>query len=433
MANQFEEYGKQGLQHWNGMVDEEFLRSLRGSSGVKVYREMADNDDMIGASLFSMEMLIRQVPWDRESGGNHPMDEECREFLLSGMEDMDVSWTDFISEVLSFLTYGWSYHEIVYKRRGGNSKRKETNSKYNDGLIGWRKLPLRSQDTLERWEYEGDDLRGMWQSAPPNYEKIFIPLEKALHFRTKSRKGNPEGRSILRNAYRSWYFKKRIQELEGIGIERDLAGLPVLITPEGFDISSPENLPQKLMAERLIRTVKRDENEGILLPHGWDLKLLTTGGSRQIDTNETIGRYNTAIATTMLSDFVTLGHEGVGSYALSSDKTALFASAMGAFLDVICQVMNNQAIPRLIDLNGDKFRHISDYPKLVHGDIESRNLEELGNFLKTATGAGIITPDETLEDHIRREACLPERDPDTAYGLQGTASAGFTFQPEEEP
>lgn len=361
------------------------------------------------------------------------MDEECREFLLSCMEDMDVSWTDFISEVLSFLTYGWSYHEIVYKRRGGNSKRKETNSKYNDGLIGWRKLPLRSQDTLERWEYEGDDLRGMWQSAPPNYEKIFIPLEKALHFRTKSRKGNPEGRSILRNAYRSWYFKKRIQELEGIGIERDLAGLPVLITPEGFDISSPENLPQKLMAERLIRTVKRDENEGILLPHGWDLKLLTTGGSRQIDTNETIGRYNTAIATTMLSDFVTLGHEGVGSYALSSDKTALFASAMGAFLDVICQVMNNQAIPRLIDLNGDKFRHISDYPKLVHGDIESRNLEELGNFLKTATGAGIITPDETLEDHIRREACLPERDPDTAYGLQGTASAGFTFQPEEEP
>ena len=31
---------------------------------------------------------------------------------------------------------------------------------------------------------------------------------QALLFRTKSRKDNPEGRSILRNAYRPWYFKE---------------------------------------------------------------------------------------------------------------------------------------------------------------------------------------------------------------------------------
>ncbi|MGI6498023.1 MAG: hypothetical protein ACOX0U_04265 [Oscillospiraceae bacterium] len=55
-------------------------------------------------------------------------------------------------------------------------------------------------------------------------------------FRTKSRKGSPEGRSILRNAYRSWYFKRRIQEIEGIGIERDLAGFPTLTAPEGMNI-----------------------------------------------------------------------------------------------------------------------------------------------------------------------------------------------------
>ena len=63
-----------------------------------------------------------------------------------------------------------------------------------------------------------------------------IPMSKALLFRTKSRKNNPEGRSILRNAYRSWYFKRRIQEIEGIGIERDLAGLPVMHGPEGLDL-----------------------------------------------------------------------------------------------------------------------------------------------------------------------------------------------------
>lgn len=432
MSNIFFEHGKQGLNHWSGMVSEEFLPELGGIRGVRTYQEMADNDDMVGASLFAIEMMIRQVSWDVDSGGNKPKDEDCRQFILTCMEDLDIPWTDFISEVLSFLTYGWSWHEIVYKRRCGNSDKKETKSKYDDKLIGWQKLPIRGQDTLDHWEIDPqtDDLLGLWQSPPPTYGKIFIPTEKSLHFRTKSRKGNPEGRSILRTAYRSWFAKKRIQELEGIGIERDLAGLPYLRTPEGLDLYSPENTALKSVAEQLIRTIKRDENEGVLLPYGWELSLLTTGGSRQHDTNEIIARYDKAISATMMTDFLLLGHEGVGSYALSSDKTSHFARAIGTYLDMICQVFNTQAIPRLIELNGKAFGGISDYPKLIHGDIESRNLEELGEFVKSTVGCGILTPDETLEDYLRREAGLPERDELTTYGMM--ANTGVTYQPQED-
>ena len=49
---------------------------------------------------------------------------------------------------------GWSFHEIVYKRRMGNTKNPTTKSKYTDGLIGWKKLPIRAQETLYRWEYD---------------------------------------------------------------------------------------------------------------------------------------------------------------------------------------------------------------------------------------------------------------------------------------
>lgn len=421
MGKLFEEQGKKGLHQWCGVVDEEFLRELKGSAGVRAYREMADNDDMVGASLFAMEMLIRQVKWDVVSAGSAEVDGRCRDFVQSCMEDMDVPWTDFISEVLSFLTYGWSWHEIVYKRRCGQSKDKSKHSKYSDGLIGWQKLPIRAQDSLERWEFspKGGDLLGMWQrveGARGGSDTVRIPVEKSLHFRTKSQKGNPEGRSILRNAYRSWFFKKRIQELEGIGIERDLAGLPMLIPPEGVDLNAPENAGQRAIAERIVRSVKRDENEGILLPYGWELKLLTSGGSRQMDINQTIERYDNKIASTMLTDFVTLGHEGVGSYALSSDKTALFATALGAFLDIICEVINAQGIPSLVELNGEEFSGISGYPKLVHGDIESRNLQELGNFLKATVGVGLITADEDLEDYLRREAGFPKRCEEKSYG-----------------
>ena len=147
--NQFGEYGKTGLYRFNtGWIYEEFLRELQGRKGIEVYKEMSENDDIIGAILFATEMLMRQAEWSVKEASSSDVDVEAAEFVTSCMYDMEETWSDFISEVLSFLTYGWSYHEIVYKRRMGNTRNPETKSKYTDGLIGWRKLPIRSQDTL---------------------------------------------------------------------------------------------------------------------------------------------------------------------------------------------------------------------------------------------------------------------------------------------
>ena len=121
---------------------------------------------------------------------------------------------------------------------------------------------------------------------------------------------------------------------------------------------------------------------------------------------------------TVLADFVLLGHQGVGSFALSSDKTELFSVALGAFLDLICEVFNNQAIPRLIDINGEHFKGISGYPELIHGDIETQDLSKLGEFVSKMVGIGAITPDESMEDYLRMSADLPEKDLETAYGQQ---------------
>ena len=416
--DKFREYGKTGLYRFNtGWIYEEFLRELQGRRGIEVYKEMSENDDVIGAILFATEMLMRQSEWSVQEAGPGQADKDAAEFVRTCMDDMEETWSDFISEVLSFLTYGWSYHEIVYKRRMGNTKNPETRSKYSDGLIGWRKLPIRSQDTLWEWKYdERDNLIGLIQCAPPMYEQVFIPLEKALHFKTKSRKGNPEGRSILRNSYRGWYFKRRIQEIEGIGIERDLAGLPVLTAPDGVDIWSDEYKEELAKAEAIVRSVRRDEREGIVLSNGWQFSLTSTGGRRQFDTNQIIERYDTRMAMTVLADFVLLGHQNVGSFALSSDKTELFGVALGAFLDLICEVFNKQAIPRLIDINGEHFAGITDYPELIHGDIETQDLGKLGEFVSKMVGIGAITPDSGMEAYLRMAADLPEMDPETAYG-----------------
>ena len=409
-------YGSNGS---GSIFFEEFLHELRGVKGVQAFTEMADNDATVGAILFAVEMLMRKCEFHVEPAGKGAKDKEAAEFVESCMNDMERTWADTLSEILSFLTYGWSYHEIVYKRRVGKTSSPITNSKYADGLIGWRKLPIRAQDTLYGWEYKDDtdDLVGMTQQAPPSYRKATIPVEKALHFRTRSRKDNPEGRSILRTAYRAYYFKKRLEEIEGYGMERDLAGFPVLYAPEAlniWDTNDEESIAAYEQAELIVSSIRRDAREGLVLPggadgQGWKLELLASNSKRQFDTNAIIDRYDKRIATSVLADFVMLGQQQVGSFALADSKTKIFALAIGTYLDVICEVFNNQGIPRLIDLNGDHFKGIEDYPKMVHGDIEEVDLAQFATFIKEMVGTGILEPDEELEEHVRRIGGLPEK------------------------
>lgn len=430
------EIGRIGQRRYGGIFYEEFLPELQGTRGMKAYREMADNDDTVGAIMFAIKMLIRHVSWSIEPCGDGTKDREAAEFIESCMDDMQCTWTDTISEILSFLVYGWSFHEIVYKRRMGKTRNRRTNSKYSDSLIGWQKLPVRSQDTLYQWEYDSkDNLKGMTQMPPPDFGLFTIPIQKALLFRTESAKDNPEGRSILRNAYRPWYFKRRIQEIEAIGIERDLAGLPVFYAANDIDIwnaEDPEMVRLHSMLLRMVKNIRRDEYEGLVLPDGYRFELVSTGGTRQFDTNAIINRYDTKIAQTVLADFIMLGHEKVGSFALSSDKTELFSVAISSFLDIICETFNSQGIPSLIDMNGSHFEGITDYPAMRHGDIEEKDIQKMGQYIRDMVGIGIVVPDDGLEDYAREIGGLPERTADTRVDDPRRTKQQNQSQPPEE-
>lgn len=426
MANKVDiaEVGNTGLNRYGAHIMEEFLPALRWPKAGKVYEEMSTNDPTIGAILFAAEQLIRRVDWNVEPGGDTSQDKEAADFLLECMHDMSMSWPDLISEILSMLPFGWSYHEIVYKYRKGSTGNSTTNSKYNDGRIGWRKIPIRSQLSMDSWEFdEQGGIMGMHQQLQTG-GKVFIPIEKALLFRAKIIRNNPEGRSVLRNAYRPWFFKKRIEEIEGIGIERDLAGLPVLIPPDGLDIWNPED-PEatrlRNMAIGLVTNIRRDQNEGVVLPFGWELKLLSTGSRRQFDTNAILNRYDQRIAITVLADMVLLGADKVGSFALAEVKKSLFGGALEAWADAIAEVFNRHAVRRLIDLNG--FSNLTDYPKLVHGKIEGPTISELGSFIKEITGAGFDITEEDVDNYLRKVAGLPSRTPDSTIYEQKVKGA----------
>ena len=404
----FKQLGTTGLKRHGPYVYEEFLPELRWPRAGKVYQEMADNDPVIGAILYLAEMLIRGTSWSVEPASMSKEDTEAAEFLESCMNDMEMSWPDTISEILSMLTYGFSFHEVLYKvRRGPTERSPRYRSKYSDGKIGWRNLPVRSQDSLNGWVFNKDnEAVAFEQLAEPNYQKVIIPFSKGLLFRTRVTRDNPEGKSLLRNAYRPWFFKKHFEEIEGIGIERDLAGFPVLQTPEGLDLwneDDPQMVALRQRAEALVANVRRDSEEGILLPYGWDLKLLTSGSSRQIDIGSTIERYDNRIAITLLSDIILLGSKS-GSFALADTKQSMLAASLQAQLLNIADVFNTKAVPRLFQANN--FTNYESLPKIVPGQIQTPSLKEVALMLR-AMGLE-INDDMELQNYLRRVMNMPE-------------------------
>lgn len=447
------ELGSTGLRRSGGTVFEEFLTNLRGIRGAKVFREMADNDPTVGSMLFAIEKVITRLEWrvdpytdDSDDGEISPDDKENAAFIDSCLHDMSDSWDSTLSQMLSMLVFGFSYHEIVYKYRKGDSKDATKKSKHNDGKIGWRKMPIRAQETLYRWEIDQDGgIQAMVQTDPSAGGTFIIPIEKALLFRTSSQKNNPEGRSLLRNAYRPWYFKRRIEEIEAIGIERDLAGLPVAYLPPEYlsSAASPEQVSVLNAIKEIVTSIKRNEQEGIVMPAMYDdaghkmfdLQLLSAGGARQFDTDKVIQRYDQRMSMSILADFILLGSDRVGSYALGTSKMDLWSMSVDSIAKNIAEVINQYAIPRLMKLNG---LDISRTPYLTYGEVSHVDLTEISDFVSKLTQAGVLAPDPKLEDYLRELAGLPPAEHDGQnFGMppmpeKGETEPGEVQSPEEE-
>jgi hypothetical protein len=417
------ELGATGLKRAGGYLDEEFLPALKGTKGVQVYREMADNSPVVGSLMFTIDRLLRNVDWRVDPAGKDRDAAKAANLVETSMEDMSHTWDDFISEVLSMLPYGWAWHEIVYKRCVGpwetDPRRR---SKFTDGMVRWRKLPIRSQDTMLRWVFdESGDVMGMVQMAPPHYQVKTLPISRSLLFRYRQYKNSPEGRSMLRNAYRPWFFQKRLEEFEAIGIERDLAGLPIAKIPADMLKAKPGTDAAKTVDEfrKLVKSVRRNDQEGMVFPAAYDqdtkqalyeFELLASGGARSFDTSAIIQRYEQRILMTVLADFILVGHEGSGSYSMHTDKTGIFRTSLNSITQSIADTINRHAIPRLFMANNWK---PSQLPKIVPDDVDAPDITVLGSFMQQMQAMGVQWfPDGDLENFMRSAARLPKLDED---------------------
>lgn len=406
----FIELGSGGVRKAGGYVDADFLPELNGWNGARKYTEMSENDPVLSAMVFAITMLLRNAKWRIDPADTDDASVAGRDWLEEELfKKAEVDWTDVMGEVASMFVYGYAPLEIVYARR-------------ESGELGLKGLYLRMQETIFKWGYASDKrtLTGLWQQDS-EFPMTFIPLDKVLLFRTRTMGGNPEGKSILRGAYVPWMRKKAIEEAEGRAAMR-AAGIVVMTLPSQIMMTtaSPEEKAVFAAYKAMANNLAQDRQGAIILPSDvdpetkvprYDVKYVLADGRRSGDMSPLVERIDKRMSMTVLADFILLGQQSTGSFALSTDKTELFTTAVGAWLSLIQGAFNRQLVPRLWKLNGFPEETM---PKIVAADLDDRDLGQLGAYIQALSAAGMpLFPDPELQDYLREAGGLPEASEET--------------------
>lgn len=406
---QMSEVGGTGLRITSGQVLEEIKRELQFPESILTYKQMGYDAVIASALNYYEHMMLKAKFKIKPHALANEEQQKYVDYLDEMFEDMEHSWQDFVQEVSSMNTYGFCVNEIVLRKRL-HSK----GSKYNDGLIGIRKLPIRAQDSIRTWDYSEDgQLQSLTQKVPKigkrgkvlmshAGEEIVLPRKKFLLFRLGKKKDSPVGESPLKACYYAWKFKNSAEEMEAVGLQRDLSGVPIAwIPPQVMDKDAdPELKAQYEMFKNIVRNVSNSQQTGMVLPQMYDdrgnplfkFELLKNDGGKAYDTSKIKEYYSNCILTALSADLLKMGQTSTGSYALGNIKTTLSAIAIEAKLKEVCNVLNLHLFPLIAEMNGwDKTR----LPYIEIDDLENTSIEEFSKFVQRTASTGLlpITPE----------------------------------------
>ena len=410
------EVGALALRVFNGVTQDELRRELNWPNSITTYKQMSDHS-AINAPLTLFSNIIAKATWIYKPPENATEEEKNQVKIINQMMgDMEHSWGDFIQDVLSSNVFGFCVNEKVYRKRY-----KANGSMYDDGIIGWKKLPIRVQESISKFIFseDGNDVIGVQQNLSAindiynrfsrKSNLINIPRSKFLLFRTGKHRGDPFGKSPLRDAYLAWRFLTQLEELEALGVAKDLNGIPVLrLPPQVLSADgSPENQDQRLYFENAIRNLQVGEQMGIILPalydeQGkslYDIELLSTDGKKNFDLNKIKEYYRGLIFISLFADILLQGVTNTGSFALGSIKNSLSGAYAERLISNIAEVIQNDLIRQTYEINSWPTDRMG---KLDFDNLDNTDVESLSKYLQRVASVGLLEKDRAVLNAVRQ-------------------------------
>ena len=390
--NDLRELGSTGQSLLTSFAREEYNSELRGLNGLRVYDKMRRGDAQVRATLRLIKTPILAGHWYVSSASEDPRDKEVAKFVWDNLTKwMSISWSQLLYEALLMVDFGFYMFEKVWTVR--------------DDKIIWKKLAPRHPMDVREWyldDHGGPDAVSMYPNAN-NFEvdEIVIPIDKLLIFTFDKEAGNLEGMSVLRSAYKAWYFKDNLYKIDAIQKERHGIGIPIIKLPPNFTDND------RTLANEIGKNLRTNEKAHVILPPNWNIEFADLRG-HPVDAMVSIEHHDALISRNVLGQFISASH---GTAQLGESNIELFNKATRYVAEFIRDTFNKYAIPQLVDFNYD----VDEYPDLRYRRIgETVDWRTLSFAMRNFIGAGVITPDERLEEWTRDEMDLPRMEPETS-------------------
>ena len=253
--------GAPGSTIYGGYVTEfERDKTLTSREKYRVYSEALANVAIVGAGVRFLQNLIGAAQWtftpsEADVDGSYA---KLAEEMI--MDDPERSWSRIVKRASTFIFYGFSIQEWRARKR-------------EDGVITLADVSPRPQITIERWDREGDEILGVTQRIQQSSKEAYIPRSKFVYTCDDTLSDSPEGLGLFRHLVDAVRRLKIYEQLEGIGFQNDLRGIPVARAPYGelkeLEIQRPDLKDAIKEAtenvENFIQNHKKDKVTGVVL------------------------------------------------------------------------------------------------------------------------------------------------------------------------
>lgn len=409
--------GSYGTDINAGYPSEEYLATLRTQDRADVFDKMRRSDSQVIMLLSAVKNPIKSATRTIEPVDDSPDETKIADLIRHMLFcDMDQPFDAFLGEALTVCEFGHSVFE--------NVKKIVLNDEKFGNYIGLKALLFRSPRTIERWNVWQDTgaLKSISQYAYGDLQRLVdIPAEHLLIFTMNKEGASYEGISMLRPCYGNWFRKNEYLKLNAAGIEKFAIPTPLVEVPSGQYGGESYNY----LIEALDVYCSHQANY-LTHPEGWKIDLKTNAYDPQkVETS--IDNEDKRMTKAFLANFLELGMNGTGAYALSNDLSDFFLGGIQHIADLISSTINKQLIPELVQLN---FGPRAKYPCLKFSGITDKAGKEFADILSELSRTKIITPDDKLEEHVRDRYSIPKM---SLLGQRKVDSGGGLFSASENP
>lgn len=434
--------GRHGAVVVGGYVqnDEKNLDLSSHERRYQAYSNILANTSIVATGVRYFLNLAANAKWvftPSESDTSGEYAQRIEEMLT---DDPDTSWQRIVRRAAMYRFYGFSVQEWTAKRN-------------QEGAFTLKDVAPRAQSTITKWDVnETGVIEGVIQTSPQTHEDIYLPRNKVFYIVDDSLNDSPEGLGLFRHLIAPAQRLERYEQLEGIGFETDLRGIPIGRAPftslsemvKAGQLSEEQRKAIESPMRNFISNHIRDPKMGLLLDsmtyetsdeaarpsttRQWDVELLQ-GESTSFDANASaIERLNREMARLLGIEQMLLGSDSAGSFALSQDKTNAFHLLVDSALTEIAEQVQKDLVDTLFKLNGWP-EEMKPTPNTEA--VRFKDAETIAVALRDMASAGaVLAPDDPAIGEVRDLIGLSRPDPNT---LSSATDASLTPANEDEP